>query len=270
MSDPSWLCVCEAEVATSLSPGDFSGALDRVTASPIDDYYSYVEHLLTLGSEAALGSSPTLGRLLLLGLVSGVESYFRSIIAAVLRVCPIARLTAANQPIPYGALDYYGVNEVELGLFDTSSLAGSGEIRKRTQALLGITIERDTSTYAALESFDKVCHLRHAAVHARGSLGRGNAAALALGREEHRRALLVSFSALQQAGIICHSTVRAYNKTVYRRVVERWLAEKVLIGDWQADRSKFKPLYGLFRSAKDASGPANAYVAYRSMLKSLI
>lgn len=268
MSEPAWLCVCEAEVATRLSPEDFSGAIESVRVAPIDDYYIYVEHLLTLGSEQALAESPTLGRLLLLGLVSGVESYFRSVMASALRACPLCRNAAADQLLPYGALTYYGEGHVELGLFDAASLAGATEIRKRTQALLGISLERGSSADAALETFDKICHLRHAAVHARGTLGRGNALALALSPDANRRALTVSFTALQQAGLVCHSTVRAYNKVVYRKILERWLGEGVLLGEWDSDRPTFKPLYELFRSRKDASGPSTAYQAYRSLLKS--
>ena len=269
MSEPRWLCVCEAEVATQLYPGDFSDVLEHVSAAPIDDYYLYVEHLLTLGSEQALAESPTLGRLLLLGLVSGVESYFRSVMAAVLRLCPLCRRAAADQLLPYGALDYYGESDVELGLFDAASLAGASEIRKRTQGLLGISLERGTSVYAALETFDKICHLRHAAVHARGALGRGNAVALSLGDyDAGRRALAVSFTALQQAGVVCHSTVRAYNKAIYKKILDRWLGEGILVGEWEPDRDTFKPLYDLFRSKKDASGPLNAYQAHRSLVKS--
>ena len=265
MSEPGWLCVCEPESTAPLSGGDFSSELDDTPSSPIDDYYSYVEHLLTLGSEEALAASATLGRLLLLGLVSGVESYFRSIMSGTLRLCPIARRNASEQMLPFGAIDYYGSERAELGLFDTSSLAGATEIRKRTANLLGISVERGTSVFAALEEFDKICHLRHAAVHARGTLGRGNASALSLGAAEGRQTLHVTFGGLQHAGVVCHSTVRAYNRAIYRRLIERWIGSQVLTGSWVTDRAMFKPIFELFQSRRDNVGPNNAYQAYRSL-----
>src|SRR5439155_1081418 len=103
---------------------------------------------LTLGDQAALVASPTLGRLLVLGLVSGVELYFRAILTGLLRCCPICRGHAADQVIPFGAIDYYGSDEVEWGLFDAMSLAGATEIRTRTQRLLAIDVRPGTSVSA--------------------------------------------------------------------------------------------------------------------------
>lgn len=270
MSEPSWLNVCEPEVAAALSGDAFSGPLEQLQSSPLDDYYGYVEHLLTLGHSAALAASPALGRLLLLGLVGAAEAYFRSVITGVLRLCPVCRANAADQLIPFGAIDYYGSSEVEYGLFDASSLAGAAEIRKRTQNLLGITVKDGSSTAAALAEFDKVCHLRHAAVHARGTLGRGNAAALGLGSSYGRRTLAVTFGNLQDAGLVCHSAVRAYNRFLYQAVVGRWVGQSVLSGTWASDKDRFAPLFELFRSKKDGVGPVNAYQAYRSLAAAVL
>jgi hypothetical protein len=199
--------------------------------------------------------------------VGGVESYFRSIIAGVLRVCPLARQEAAGQVLPFGAIDYYGLGEVELGLFDGASLAGASEIRKKTQSLLGVNFHQSSSAYVALDEFDKVCHLRHAAVHARGILSHGNAAALGLGVTTGRRTLDVSFANLQLAGAVCHSAVRAYNRTVYEKLVHRWIDASVLKGPWTVDKPMFQPLFELFRSQKDRVAPSSAYRAYQLLVK---
>lgn len=267
MSKLAWCNVCEPEVSTVLPGNVFSGAMTLSAPSPIDDYYAYVEHVLTLGGASELAASPTLGRLLLLGLVGGVETYFRTVIAGVLRLCPIARKEAAGQMLPFGAVDYYGVAEIELGLFDTASLAGASEIRKKTQALLGIGFQQGTSVYVALDEFNKVCHLRHAAAHARGTLSHGNASALELGAMTGRRALDVSFANLQTAGLVCHSAVRAYNRAVYEQVVQRWIDKRLLRGTWTADKALFQPMFEMFRSQKDKVAPANAYRAYQLLTK---
>lgn len=266
MSEARWALVCESETATALDASDFCKAAADVGQSPIDDYYTYVEQLLRLGDPATLATNDTLGRLLLLGLVSGVEVYFRAILAETIRVCPVSRAQAADQQIPFGAIDYYGIDAVEWGLFDASSLAGRDAIRSRTGKLLGITISQGDSLDGALREFDKVCHLRHAAVHARGGLGRGNASALGLEVEEGRMALTLGFPTLHQAGLACHSTVRAYNRFIYRKTVERWLGRARFSGSWPEDRAVFKPLHDLFYSRVDRKGPPNAFQAYRSLV----
>lgn len=265
MSEPRWTCVCETETTTALEASDFCRSAADAGQSPVDDYYTYVEHLLTLGDATALETSDTLGRLLLLGLVSGVEVYFRAVLAGVIRVCPVSRAHAADQQIPFGAIDYYGSDAVEWGLFDASSLAGLEEIRSRTRKLLGIDLPRGGSLDGALREFDKICHLRHAAVHARGALGRGNATALGLGPESGRMALELAMPTLHRAGVACHSSVRAYNRFIYRTTVERWLERGRFAGTWAEDRAIFQPLFDLFHSRIDKSGPANAFHAYRSL-----
>lgn len=265
MPDPAWSVVCDAESAVHISANDLCGEFKSPTQSPIDDYYDYVEHVLTLGQEADLTRSATLGRLVLLGLVSGVESYFRGVFGGLLRACPCAQRSSADQLIPFGAVAHYGPDAVALALFDAGSLAGAEEVVGRTKKLLGIDISRGSSLWAALDEFDKVCHLRHAAVHARGTLARRNVVALGMSGTATPLALEVSFAGLHQAGAACHSVVRAYNRFVYRKSVERWLATNLLTGRWSADKAAFQPLFDLFVSRRDSAGPTRAYDAYRGL-----
>jgi hypothetical protein len=265
MPEPQWTIVCEPEAATALRGADFCSGTRAGGGSPIDDYYEYVEHLLTFGGADELAASATLGRLLVLGLVSGVEAYFRGVLTALLKICPLARSHAADQQLPFGAIDYYGLEGVELGLFDRASFASAKNICGQTRNLLGIQIPDRSSVKAALDEFDKVCHLRHAAVHARGAIGRGNAAALGLDRADGLQALSVSFPALQSAGLACHSAVRAYNRFVYKKTVERWLAAGQMTRSWRQDKVLYQPLFDLFRSKRDSVGPSRAYDAYRAL-----
>src|SRR4051812_35966295 len=59
--------------------------------SPIDVFYESSAHILTLGQPDQLHASPMLGRLLILGLVTSTEAYFRGILSGVLSICPLAR-----------------------------------------------------------------------------------------------------------------------------------------------------------------------------------
>lgn len=265
MADTSWLQVCAPEEAIELSAEDFCSDTLASGGSPIDDYYGYVEHLLTLGDDAALAASPTLGRLLVLGLVSGVEFYFRDLLGGLLRCCPLCRKHAADQPLSFGALDYYGPDAVEFGLLDATSLAGAREVRGRTQKLLALEIKPGSSVSAALDEFDRVCHLRHAAVHARGALGRGNATALGVGSDLGTRTMSVTLPALHDAARVCHSVVRAYNRFVFEAIIFRWLGNDLFAGDWPTDRKLFAPLFTLVYSKRDKLAPTNAYLCYRKL-----
>lgn len=270
MSEPRWAQVCEPETYSIVSAEDYCGPFTEPAQSPIDDYYTYVQDLMKLGDKSALSKSETLGRLLLLGLVTGVERYFRSTLAGAIRICPICRHHAGDQLVSFGAVDFYGPRALEWALFDSSSLAGADEIRGRTRKLLDIDLPKNGSSIeGALSEFDKLCHLRHAAVHSRGRLGRGNAAALGLGNSGSNTSVQLTLETLHAAATTCHSTVRAYNKLVFRKMVERWIAEDQLSGRWKTDKEKFSDLFALFHSKLDQAGPPNAYQAHRVLLGSI-
>ena len=217
MSEPAgWVCVSASSGPQSVTVASCCFPTVQDVLSPIDAYYEFSEKVLQLGDASALANSPILGRLLLLGLVSGVEAYLRSVLAGVLKICPLSRKQAADQPLTLSALDYYGIDEVELGLFDRSSLAGANEVRSWTKRLLGLDLDGGCS--AALSEYDLVCHLRHASVHAQGILGSGNARELGLAAPG-RQSVSLDFGALQQVGAVCHGMVRSYNRWLYERML---------------------------------------------------
>jgi hypothetical protein len=265
VSDPRWTVVCAPEAAVEVVGDDFCTASASASDSPIDDYYAYVEGVLRLGNPPSLAANTTLGRLLVLGLVSGVESYLRAVISGLIKICPAARGSAADQMLHFGAIDYYGLDFVELGLFDAASLASSEELRRATKRFLGLEIRAGSSVHAALDEFNKACHLRHAAVHSRGRFNRGNAGVLGLAAVAAPAYLDVNFAALQGLGAACHSFVRSYNRFLYNSTVTRWLAAGELSGDWKSDKPAYTALFALFYSKTDQAGPRTAHSAYRSL-----
>lgn len=259
---PAWVCVCSESGPHSINAADFCIPAPELLSSPIDSYYEFSEHVLQLGTPQGLGDSHTLGRLLLLGLVSGVEAYFRQVLSSVLRLCPISREHASEQQVALGAIDYYGSDQAELGIFDKSSLASYDGVANWTKKLTGLPVQQGSAVAASLLQFDRICHLRHAAVHAQGTLGSGSVKQVGLAASG-RVVVSLDFAALQNAGAACHVAVRTYNRWLYEELVGRWHASGRLARVWVDDRPAFEPLYELFRSARDASGPAEAKDAYR-------
>ncbi|MFD6732315.1 hypothetical protein ACFWDZ_14540 [Micromonospora aurantiaca] len=241
------------------------------TGSPIDSFYDTSAHTLTLGAPEALEASPTLGRLLILGLVTGTEAYFRALLLGVTSVCPFAREAISDESVAFGSIDYYGPDQVALGLFENTSFASVAAIEKRTKQITGLKWSQNDSLGVAATNFEQVCHMRHAAVHAQGVLNRGNARALGISRADAARLhVVVDMAHLHLAAKACTSLVKAYNLFIFKGLLQKWLDHKLLVGSWQQDKRYFAPLFELFRSRVDDVAPGSAYHAYRALHPSIL
>ncbi|MEU3493953.1 hypothetical protein ABZ747_10765 [Kitasatospora cineracea] len=261
----SWEIVNEAPDAVD---DDFSACCNQSPQAgcPIDSFYENTGEVLKLGIPQSLNDSPTLGRLLSLGLVTGTEAYFRSIFLGMLAFCPLTRDRAADQMIPLGALEYYGAQKIGMGLFEGISFAGEAEIKKRSGTLLNFQWQGTSSLGVALANFDVVCHIRHASVHSQGLLSRGNARALKIRQATGESEVVIDFVHLQKIALICTSLVRSYNSELFKATVEKWISEKVISGSWTDDKKIFTDLTRLFSSELDSMGPRTANARYKEIL----
>ncbi len=136
-----------------------------------------------------------------------------------------------------------------------------------TLKLVGFQIDQDSSAKAAFAEFDKLCQIRHAAVHARGDLSLKNLRDL--GMEATRGRLLaihLELSSLHAAASICQNVVRAYNRLAFGNTVELWIGQRLLSGTWEKDGERFTSLFALFHSRNDRRGYSNAYHAHRALV----
>lgn len=260
-SSDVWAEVCSAEQSLRIDFNALCGQPSGIDASPIDDFYEYVSSLIPVGTLAQLTTNPALGHTLLLVLVSGTELYFLRVLATLINLCSLCRQAAARQSLSLGAVDYYG-RDLGLGLLENISIAGSGEVKKQTLRIIGIDIPSNSSLDEAIREFERLCELRHAATHARGHLGHQNLRDLGIDSHRKRLALTVGVEGLHVAASVCQNVVRAYNRFIYRKVIERWIGERLLSGRWPRDRARFSKVYFLFRSTRDDHGPPTAYRAY--------
>jgi len=74
---------------------------------------------------------------------------------------------------------------------------------------------------------------------------------IGLSTDKTRFALSVSSNELQNTAQICHNCVQAYNRYLYRELIQRWLGHHIFTGDWDTDSEKFSNLFNLFRSEID-------------------
>ncbi len=61
-----------------------------VIDSPIDAFYATTQDILNVANPDFLQQHPSMGTLLLVGLISASENYFRDLFARIIRICPIA------------------------------------------------------------------------------------------------------------------------------------------------------------------------------------
>lgn len=264
LGNTAWQNVNRPEQQVTIDAWACCTQVGPTNLNPIDTFYESIGEVLRLGSPSALGASDALGRLLTLGIVTVTETYFRSIITAVVRLCPLSREFASDHQIAYGALAFYGEKEISLSLLEGVSFSGDSEIAKATKKILGFDTSNNRSLTAALETYNRVCTMRHASVHDHGRLNRGNAKTLDVHPAPgHSLCIKMDFSGLQTAASACTSVVRAYNAFLWGSIVPRWINNRLLGGIWQSDKKLFEPMFKVFASTIDATAPTRAYEAYQ-------
>jgi hypothetical protein len=232
--------------------------------NPIDEYLERATRLV-VGSSAA---ADELLRLYLLGLVSSAEKCFRRLLSGVIGLCECASGIAAKQLLSLAATSYFST-DLGYGLLENAALSGEGELKKRTLAIVGLTIQQNSSLDFALTEFEKLCQLRHAAVHSGGDLSSRNALELDLPIST-RLSVFISPLTFQSLVLRCHNAVRAYNQFLFTGTVQRWIDRSILAGEWSKDAAKFTPLYKFFASTKELSieqDPRKAYVNIEHLVK---
>lgn len=270
MSDkPNLPLVNKQEETVTWSADTLCASCTSVAVSPIDEYYELARELLTRSARPDVSADQMLMRLLLLELVSGAELYFRRILSSIIGLCPLTRAIASRSQVSLGAAYYYGADTVALALIEHTSLSGQDEIRKYTKQLTEFDIKQTSSEGVALADFERVCHLRHAAVHARGELGSRNLAEIGI-KAIGRRQLFLSPISFRTIVVKTHNAVRAYNRFLFDCTMRRWVREKVLTGVWERDKEVFEPVHKLFYSKEDGVGDSDPKVSYERVWQALV
>lgn len=268
---PMPLDICRSETSIALSVNDFCGLSDAAGCSPIDDLIGYFRSVMPLGDRETLESNNVLGRVLLLGLVSGTETYFRSLLAKIVIRCPFCCSIAGSQMMSLASAQHYGAEDLGLGILERTSFSTSGELARATQKLTGINIDARSSVATAIEQFELLCHFRHAAVHARGELNPANLAAIGIGAVGSENHLVVRLGHLHLAAEVCLNAARAYNRFLFKGIMNRWIEKRKLTGNWTTDKQQFSRMLSFFRSREDGyGGPAYTEWLYNQLRPAIV
>ena len=222
--------------------------------APIDIFYQASRAIVLVGTPTFLSEHPSMGPLLLVGLVSATENYFRDIFSRLIQICPIAKATSADQSIKLGSVIWHGGRDVERGAFEHMSFADVDTLIKASKNFLKYELRR-TDT---LLEFGKVCELRHGIVHSGAVLAGRNALNLQLPSSIGALRIDVGFAQLQECGAVCTSLITAVNTELFGEMAKRWAVIWPKLPSWNIHQKHalFKGIWNIFSSQQDAQNAA--------------
>ncbi|WP_413529092.1 hypothetical protein [Rahnella inusitata] len=192
-----------------------------------------------------------LSNLVILGLVSSVETYFRSVIRKLLIIDEHSRKHSYAANVTYGAALHHQKNLLPEALLENASFTSSSNIVKSLNAFLNINLggySKIPALNSAFIDFDTVCHLRHCVVHRSGHLGSNNA--LSLGLDEYCRYLekpiSIDLLGIQEIAVVCDTLVKEVNDKLFHEIVSRTVNDISWSGDLRSDKFIFKQYFDLF------------------------
>lgn len=203
--------------------------------SPIDRYYENRTKAILTAKPELLNEAPWLSGFMLVSLVSATELFFREIFTKTLVFCPVARKASSEKSIHMGAILWHGQKGFSKAAFEHSSLADSAKIKACSKDYLNFEIKKSSSTFRALEEFDKLCELRHGVVHSWGVLPGKNAIKLMVPQNVLDTVIEFDAARLHEAASICTSLVESYNSELFEQLIERWAVAWRAQPDWSQD-----------------------------------
>jgi hypothetical protein len=194
--------------------------------------------------------------LFLLGFISNVESYFRSIIRELINIDSASYVKCLGEQVTYAAAIHHDRKLLPEALLEGCTFISNKNIVDSLKKFLDINIQANSNTHTTevsncLDLFEDLCHLRHCIVHRAGLLGSKNA--IKLGMDEHKnyleKPITLNLSFLQNASIICLNSVRTTNNLLFNRITARRI-EKLQPVHWLYPKDKiwFKPYFDIFSS----------------------
>lgn len=242
-------------ISQSLGPASVADIQRYVTTSalapvsPLDTFYRASQDLLKVGTPPFLTANPEMGALLLVGIVSITENFFRDIFSRIIQLCPVARAASADQPVRLGSVVWHGGVDAERGAFEHLSFASADSLISTPKKFLDYSLRRTT----VVDEFDKVCELRHGIVHSSSVLAGKNAIRLQLTAAASPLRIVVGFGELQEAAAICTALVVSINRELFIEMARRWAKEWPHTPGWQSSQRhhRFKAVWRTFHSSVD-------------------
>lgn len=229
---------------------------DIVPESPIDNFYKSSREFITLSTPELLSQNRKLGGLLLVGLISTTENYFREVFSHIIQICPCSQRASADASVKLGSMLWHKDKPLSRGAFEHLSFADGKAISTACKKYLDIELKKNDplSPQPLIEEFDRLCNLRHGIVHSDSFLPGNNALALSF-NQNNGSCIEIDQQMLHAAAEVCLALVVAFNKFLFVRISERWA--RVWgnhFPNYLESRNKhFKAFWIIFRSQYDSA-----------------
>lgn len=244
------------ELPSSVRLGVLSSYLTEVELSaPIDVYYKSVGSILAYGTEERLNENDFIGRLLVIGVVSAAEAYFRGVLAACIELCPLAQAKSSAKVINLGGLLWHGKDGFSRTAFENTSFSSREELVKACKEFLGIKLD-DTKFKSILDEYEIVCHLRHGIVHGDGLLPGKNAVQLDIPKFSNPVRITIRYMHLQDITAVISTLVLTLNRELFCEMCKRWAVDWRQRANWNHlnESDRFSNIWSIFHSTVECRG----------------
>ena len=216
-------------------------------SAPIDMYRIGVTNLLGYADVKELDENDFLGRLLVLGIVSTVEAYMRSMLSACLELCPVSQAYASKQNLHLGGAVWHGSRGFSRSAFEHQSFASKDDLSSACMKYLGIKLE-DSQFKSVLDQYEMVCQLRHGIVHADGLLPGRNAVLLDIKRYGKPVRIVIRYQHIQEVAAVVDTLVASLNRYIFAAMCKRWAVDWRRRADWEPSDEQilFKEFWNVF------------------------
>ncbi len=241
----------------------FDVGMPQSNASPYDQFLHNTlqlnRHWIGLTPEEELTAE--LGILLLLGYVSAVEGYMRTLIRRLINCDPFTQKKCETLQLAYGAVLHHTDESLSDALLEETVFSSGASIGTALSKFIGFD-NLSTSTKSLIDQYDAICQLRHCCVHRFGRLGAKNATALGLSSHGQflEKPVVIRKANMADIADLLFALVKSVNNEVFGFVLKRTatgkLGTSVGIGwTWKVreDKRRFKQYYSIFASVNDAT-----------------
>jgi len=208
--------------------------------------------------------------------VAAAEDYFRSILTESIERCELCERRVHPLETRMEFVFSGSAADAFRGMLDHESFSSRENIVGWSRKVTGSDLSKAPSLNEALNEFERVCHIRHAAIHAGGYLSTRNAQVLGV-----PPGTWISFDSpkgIYEIISVVTATIRSFNQVMFEQILTSWLNGATLSGEWSRDKTKFTRLWEAFRSTGDidsdkAQGDGTikdtAYKAYQTIQKAV-
>ncbi|WP_128345710.1 hypothetical protein [Aeromonas caviae] len=244
-----------AHVALAIQdPALFVEEITISTSTPIDNFYSTTSEINTKCTPLFISENGNvISSLMLIGLISATENYFREVLGQILSLCPVSQLKSVEQKIQLGSLLWGDKSAHNKTAFEFLAFSNSKNVIDTFNNFLGHQVSQHGSWKIGLREYDKLCELRHAIVHSDNIIAGKNAIKLVLQKNKKPLRIKIDYANLQNASLVCTSVVQAANNELFEMMIGRWAQDWRQLGcppELISDASLLK-IRRLFLSKRD-------------------